>query len=144
VSGNIPGNQIQVTAAVTKVSQRYQTVIAVKNELGTLPLETLTTTTGWKALTGSNNTYKITGLDAKSLDYAEGNKNAIRNAVSKAAKKHRFSRRKVQEWEESVRNVRAVNQKPCYVILRSVMWKIDGKDANGKAFSRQIRVDLPL
>ena len=62
-SGNISGNQIQVTAGVTKVSQRYQTVIAIKNQLGTLPLEALSTTTPWQALKGSGNVYKITGLD---------------------------------------------------------------------------------
>ncbi len=144
VSGTIAGNQLQVTPGVTKVSQRYQTVIAVKNNLGTLPLESLSTTTAWQSLSGSNNIYKITGLDAKSLDYSEANRGEIRNAVAKSARKHHFSRRKTQEWEESVRNARAVNQKPCYIILRSVMWKIDGKDANGKAFSRQVRVDMPL
>ena len=144
VSGTIAGNQLQVTPGVTKVSQRYQTVIAVKNNLGTLPLESLSTTTAWQSLSGSNKIYKITGLDAKSLDYSEANRGEIRNAVAKSARKHHFSRRKTQEWEESVRNARAVNQKPCYIILRSVMWKIDGKDANGKAFSRQVRVDMPL
>jgi hypothetical protein len=78
------------------------------------------------------------------LEYEDANKNAIRAAVTKSCRRHRMSRRKTQEWEESVRNVRSVNQKPLYVILRSVMWKVDGKDANGKSFSKQIRVDMPL
>ncbi len=143
-SGNISGNQIQVTAGVTKVSQRYQTVIAIKNQLGTLPLETLSTTTPWQALKGSGNVYKITGLDEKMLEYTNANKNSIRAAVLKSAKRHRMSRHKTEEWEASVRNARAVNQKPMFVILRSVMWKVDGKDASGKVFSKQIRVDMPL
>ena len=143
-SGNIPGNQIQVTTGVTKVSQRYQTVIAIKNQLGTLPLETLSTTTPWQALKGNGNVYKITGLDEKMLEYSNANKNSIRAAVLKSAKRHRMSRRKTEEWEASVRNARAVNQKPMFVILRSVMWKVDGKDASGKIFSKQIRVDMPL
>jgi len=143
-NGNIPGNQIQVTTGVTKVSQRYQTVIAIKNQLGTLPLETLSTTTPWQALKGNGNVYKITGLDEKMLEYSNANKNSIRAAVLKSAKRHRMSRRKTEEWEASVRNARAVNQKPMFVILRSVMWKVDGKDASGKIFSKQIRVDMPL
>ena len=55
-----------------------------------------------------------------------------------------MGRRRIQEWEKSARNLRAVNQKPLYIMLRSVMWKIDGKDAQGKIFSKQIRVDVPM
>lgn len=143
-SGNISGNTMKVTANVTKVSQRYQSVIVLKNELGVLPLESLSNTTQWQQLKGSNNTYRLTGLDEKSLDYADANPNAIRNAVSKAAMRRRYSRKKVQDWVNSVRNVRSVNQKPLYVMLRSVMWKIDGKDASGKLFSKQVRIDIPL
>jgi hypothetical protein len=112
--------------------------------MGTLPVDALSTTTGWEALKGSNNQYKITDLDAKSLDYPHVGVNAIHSAVMKAARRHHFSRRKVEEWENSVRRVRAVNQKPLYIMLRSVMRKIDGKDANGRVFSKQVRVDMPI
>ena len=125
-SGTINGNTLKVTANVTKVSQRYQSVIVLKNELGMLPLESLSFTSQWQPLKGANNSYRITGLDERALDYPDANPNAIRNAVSKAAIRRRFSRKKVQDWVNSVRNVRSVNQKPLYVMLRSVMWKIDG------------------
>ena len=144
VSGNVNGNTIRVTGNVTKVSQRYQTAVVLKNEMGTLLIESLSSTTDWEALKGNNNQYRITDLDPKSLDHINANANTIRNAVAKAAKRRRYSRRKVQEWVESVHRVRAVNQKPLYVMLRSVMWKIDGKDANGKIFSKQVRIDMPL
>ncbi len=144
ISGNINGNVIKVTANVTRVSQRYQSVIVLKNELGVLPLESLSATTSWQPLRGANNIYRITGLDDRSLDHAAANQGTIRNAVAKAAQRRRFSRKKVQEWVSSVHNVRAANQKPLYVALRSVMWKIDGKDASGKLFSKQIRIDFPL
>ena len=143
-SGTINGNLIKVTSNVTKVSQRYQTVVVLKNELGVLPLESLSNTTDWEPLKGLNNIYRIAGLDDKSLEAPEANRSDIHAAVSKAAKRHRFSRRKVQDWEASVRNVKSVNQKPLFVTLRSVMWKIDGKDAAGKVFSKQIRIDIPL
>ena len=143
-SGTINGNLIKVTPNVTKVSQRYQSVVVLKNELGVLPLESLTTTTDWEPLKGINNIYRIAGLDEKSLEYPEVHRNEIHTAVGKAAKRHRFSRKKVQDWENSVRNVKSVNQKPLFVTLRSVMWKIDGKDASGKLFSKQIRIDIPL
>lgn len=144
VSGEINGNTIKLTGNITKVSQRYQSVVVLKNEMGTLPLESLSVTTDWETIKGSNNQYNITDLDTKSLEYPHSNASAIRNAVNKAAKRRRYSRRKVQEWEESVHRVRAANQKPLYVMLRSVMWKIDGKDANGRAFSKQIRIDIPM
>lgn len=143
-SGTINGNLIKVTSNVTKISQRYQSVVVLKNELGVLPLESLTTTTDWEPLKGINNIYRIAGLDEKSLEYPEVHRNEIHTAVGKAAKRHRFSRKKVQDWENSVRNVKSVNQKPLFVTLRSVMWKIDGKDASGKLFSKQIRIDIPL
>ena len=129
---------------VTKVSQRYQSVVVVKNELGTLPLETLSTTTSWEVLKGMNNIYRITGLDEKSLDYPDANRGTIQSAVKKAAQRRRMSRKKVEEWVSSVHNVRSTNQKPLTVMLRSVMWKIDGKDANGRIFSKQIRIDVPM
>ena len=144
LGGNINGNSVKVTANVSKVAQRYQSVIVLKNELGVLPLESLSKTVAWQQLKGGNNVYRITGLDERSLDYADANPNAIKNAVSKAALRRRFSKKKVQEWVNSVRNVRSANQKPLYVMLRSVMWKIDGKDASGKPFSKQIRIDIPL
>ena len=144
ISGNVNGNTIRVTGNITKVSQRYQTIAVLKNELGALPIDALSTTTEWEALKGSNNQFKITDLDQKSLEYPNVGTNAIRSAVMKAARRHRFSRKKVAEWENSIRRVRTVNQKPLYIILRSVMWKIDGKDVNGKIFSKQIRVDMPI
>ena len=144
VSGDINGNTLKLSGNITKVSQRYQSVVVLKNNMGTLPLETLSVTTDWETVKGSNNQYNITDLDSKSLEYPHVSGSAIRSAVSKAAKRHRYSRRKIEDLEESIHRVKAVNQKPLNVMLRSVMWKIDGKDANGKAFSKQIRVDIPM
>jgi len=144
LSGVLNGTLLKVTANVTKVSQRYQTVVLLKTDLGTLPLESLSATTSWQPLKGSDNIYRVSGLDSKSLETPDADKRAIRNAVEKAARRHRMSRRKIAEWEESVRSVRSADQKPLYVTLRSVMWKIDGKDANGKVFSKQVRIDMPM
>jgi len=142
-SGNLNGNAIKVTGNVTKVSQRYQTMVVIKNNLGVLPLETLLSTTSWQAMAGGNNTYPISGLDQSKLSFQNVSASAMRNAVVKAARKHRFSRKKEQEWLNSIHNVRAANQKPAMIMLRSVMWKIDGKDTKGKNYSKQIRMDMP-
>jgi hypothetical protein len=144
VSGNINGNLLKVMGNVTKVSMRYQSVVVLKNDMGVLPLETFSTTTSWETMKGMSNVYKITGLDEKSLDHPDANRATIQNAVRKAAQRHRFARRRVQEWVNSAHNARSLDQKPFTTLLRSVMWKIDGKDANGRIFSKQIRIDIPM
>lgn len=142
--GTINGAQMKLKGTVTKVSQRYQSAVLLKNGYGTLVLDNLSETTDWETIKGSNNQYRISGLDAQSLETADANANTIRNAVAKAAKRQRWSRKKTDEVLNSLRHVRNVNQKPLTVTLRSVMWKIDGKDAQGRAFSKQIRIDIPL
>ena len=143
--GVLYGNTLRITEGeATRVEQRYKTIIVVKNELGTLPLETLMELTDWKEIKGNNNIYKITGLATKDLKYEKASRGAIRNAVSKAARSQRMSRAMEQKWLNSVKKVRASNQKPLFVVLRSVMWKIDGKDKNGKFFQKQLRMDFPL
>ncbi len=143
-SGTINGSQIRVKGTVTKVSQRYQSVVLFKSEYGTIQLDAFTSTSDWTALKGANNQYKITGLETSSLDFPDANAASIRNAVMKTAKRRRMSRSKTEDLVDEVRKVRALNQKPLSVVLRSVMWKIDGKDAQGKNFSKQIRIDIPI
>lgn len=144
-SGTLVGNQIKTGGGtVTKVSQRYQTVIVVKNNLGTLVLESLNRTTDWQTLKGGNNTYNITGLGNNQLQYIKASPAAIKNAVTRAARNKRMNRATEQKWLKSVSKVRDANDKPLVVVLRSVMWKIEGKDANWKTYQKQLRIDIPL
>lgn len=143
-SGNIQGATLRVTGNITKVSQRYQTIVVMKSDVGDLVLDALSVTTRWEPLKGGNGAYSISGLDQKSLEFYDADNEDIRNAVQRAAKRRRLSRRKVQDLVSSVRHLRAANQKPLTVTLRSVMWKIDGKDGQGRIFSKQVRVDIPL
>jgi hypothetical protein len=142
--GTINNNQLRLTGAtIQKVSQRYTTGVIAKNELGSLTLDALSNTTSWAPVKGSNNTYPITGLDARRLEAKKVTPAQIRAAVSRAARNKRINRKDLRKWEASVRNVRALNQKPFVIVLKSVMWKIDGKDAKGKSFSKQVRLDMP-
>lgn len=143
--GKLPGNQIKITSGtVTRISQRYQTVVAIKNDMGTLPLDALSNTTDWQALPGGKNGYNITGLDSRHLQYSRANASQIKKATERAMRAHRISRRKEREWMSSIARVHAVNQPPSTVTLRSVMWKIEGKDARGRSFQKQVRIDLPI
>lgn len=143
--GDLDGKQLKVTdGTVQKISQRYQTVVVAENNLGTLVLDKLSTTTGWQAVKGSGNTYTISGLDDRRLAAPKATNASIRDAITRAARSKRLSKAQTQKWLNSTKSIRATNQKPLSVELRSVMWKIDGKDAKGKPFSKQVRVDLPL
>ena len=142
--GNINGATIRIIGTVTKVSQRYQSVVVLKTDVGTFPLDALSLTTKWETVTGTNNIYRIAGLDAKSMKAFDAEARDIKSAVLRMTQRRRMSRKTAQEIQNNTRNLRDVNQKPLYVELRSVMWKIDGKDANGRPFSKQIRIDVPM
>lgn len=142
MSGSLNGKQIRIgKGAASKVAERYQTIIVLKNDLGTLPLESLSNMTDWEELQGKNNIYAITGLSGK-LESADISSASLQKAIKVAGRKHHFSRRTEQEWIRSIRNTRS-NKHSITVALRSVVWKVDGKDAAGKNFSKQVRVDLP-
>jgi hypothetical protein len=140
--GNVSGSSLQVSGAtVTNVSMRYQTDISIKSNIGTLPLDKLSSTTGWKTIKG-NNTYKIAIPADNQLETARVNQNTVKNAINKAARQKRLNKKTQQQWLNSVKNVKSASQKPMAVSVRAVMFKIDGKDKAGKSFSKQVRIDL--
>jgi hypothetical protein len=145
MSGNLNGNQIKTGGGkVSRVLQRYQTVIAIKSDNGTLVLESLNRTTNWQTLRGGNNAFTISGLDNKRLECLKATPAAIRNAVNRAARNKRMSKATEQKWLKAISRVRSVNDRPLVIMLRSVMWKIEGKASDGKPYQKQIRLDIPL
>lgn len=141
--GAINGNTLRISgAAITNVSMRYQSGVNIKNNLGTLELDGLGSTSGWKTIKGSGGNYSISGLEANKLTTARVTQQSVRNAISKEARQRRMNRKTQQQWLNSVKNVRSANQKPLETVLSAVMFKIDGKDKAGKSFSKQVRIDL--
>jgi hypothetical protein len=121
--GKLNGTRMTVQGGtITKVSQRYQSIVMVSTESDDIPLDALSFTTRWDDVKGSNGTYNITGLDAGSLEYADANANTIRNAVERAARRRRMSRAHINDLMNDVRKVRSVTQKPLHGELRSAMW----------------------
>ncbi len=143
--GTLAGNKIYIKGGnIEDVYMRYQTIIVARNKQGTLPLESLRKLTDWKKQKGTNGVYEIEGLEPKKLQGLKVSNKAIRNAVSRDAKSRNWSRNGVQQWLNAVRNVKNSTQKPLHTELRSVMWKVTGKDANGRPFQRQLRIDVPI
>lgn len=144
-AGELQGNTITIKGAVIEdVYMRYQTIIVARNELGTLPLESLRKLTDWKKVKGNNGVYKIDGLQKGKLEGLKVANKAIRNAVTRDAKSRNWSRSGVQKWLNAVRRTNNTTQKPMHTELRSVMWKVNGKDVNGRPFTRQLRIDVPI
>lgn len=142
--GNVNGNRIKVASGnVTRISQRYETVIVIDNDLGEMRLDALDATSDWQNLQGRNDVYTITGLTANKLIDPKVTPATLKAAITKAARSMRLSKRKEQEWQHSVRNVRSANQRPLTTVLTSVTWRIDGKDEKGKPFQKRIRIDIP-
>ncbi|PZF72963.1 hypothetical protein [Taibaiella soli] len=143
--GELNGSQLQISGGtVQKLTQRYTTSVILDGDLGTFVLEQLNHTSSWTPLKGNGSNYYITGLDDRHLEHSNASANAIRSAVQRAAKAKRLSRKKENELLNSVRNVKAVNQKPLEVVLRTVVWQIEGKDAKGKSFRKELRIDMPI
>jgi len=143
--GSLVGNKITIQGAeINDVYMRYQTIIVARNNLGTLPLESLRKLTDWKKIQGTNSVYKIEGLEENKLEGIKVSNKAIRNAVSRDARRRNWSRNGIQQWLNAVRNTKNTTQKPMHTELRSVMWKVTGKDANGRPFTRQLRIDVPI
>ena len=145
-SGKLPGARMQVSGAtVSSVSQRYETVTVLEKGAEELPLESLGKySSAWQALSGGQGTYTLGGLEPSKLGFKQASAATIRNAVQQAARRKRLSRAATQDWMNAARNVRAANQAPAKVVLRSVMWRIEGKDAAGKSFTKELRIDVPL
>jgi len=142
-SGNLDGATLRVSGNVTRVSQRYQTIIVLNSSMGAIALDPLVHTSSWESVKGNNNTYAIDVPNSRNAEYDKASSSSIRLAVQREARQRRLSRSKTQQLLHEVRNVRATNQKPLSVAVRSVMWKIDGKDDRGKPYSKQVRLDIP-
>lgn len=147
-NGNINGKVIAAkVGTITKVMQRTQTVVMFKASNGrqfrltALPSDQ----SNWQSLKANNGKYTIAGVNSGDLKYAKKlTPNALKNAIQKWARSNRMSRKEEQKLLQSVRNIRYANQAPCSIALQSVIWKISGKDANGKVVERELRVDINL
>lgn len=147
-NGSINGKAIAAkVGTITKVMQRTQTVVMFKASNGkqfrltALPSDQ----SNWQSLKANNGKFTIAGANTSDLKYTKKlTPNALKNAIQKWARNNRLSRKEEQKLLHSVRNIRSANQAPCSIALQSVIWKISGKDANGKVVERELRVDINL
>jgi hypothetical protein len=144
--GTLAGNKLQFSGSgkVTRVTQRYETVLAINGKSGQLILEGLARTTNWNTLKLNNGEVLLTNLDAKNLQYLKVTQARIRTEVTKTVKAKKLGRQDQQDYLNAVSKVRSANQKPMSVVLRYVIWQITGTDQNGKSFTKELRIDLSV
>lgn len=144
-SGELNDNYLILQGATElDVAMRYQTVIVVRTDLGMLELSTMKTLTEWTSVSGKNGMYKIEGLTPNKLQHDRGGNAAIIDAVNRATKRKRMSRATRVAWESSVKDANSTSQRPLYVELTTVMWRVRGKDKDGSNFQKQLRIDIPI
>lgn len=144
-SGELNDNYLILQGAtITEVAMRYQSVIVVRTDLGMLELSTMKTLTEWEAMNGKNGMYRIVGLATDQLKHETGNNAAIVDAVNRATRSKRMSSASRIAWENSVKEANSTNQRPLYVELTTVMWRVRGKDKDGNNFQKQLRIDIPV
>jgi hypothetical protein len=127
-----------------RISQRYATTVVIAANGQKLELSSLGITTDWKPLAGKGPTYLPSGLDGRNLQTKNANAAELRNSINRAARSRRLSKAQQQAWDKTARQVRNLQDGHFATQLRSVMWKIDGKDEKGKSFSKQVRLDVPV
>ena len=94
--------------------------------------------TGWQTLQGKGGDYALASAAAPSFNASAS---TIKTAVQKAARRQRLDRKAEQKLLQSVRGMTSA---PLSLVPRAFTWKIDGTDAGGKAFSKEVRIDVPL
>lgn len=142
--GALQGNNLHITGAtIKKVSLRYMTsVILTNSSREQLLLENLNFLTSWKEINGDQGIYPIENLELEKLLYTKASSAAILKAVDQAARKKRLSTRAKRAWETEAKKAKSVKHAPLSVVLRSVMWKIEGETSDGKTFVKQLRIDI--
>lgn len=129
--------------SVTKVMQRYQTVVLLKTGGKEHKLALPPYTAEWQTVKTGNGQFVISNLGKNQLKYDNRFTPALLNsAVQKLARSSRMSRKETDQLLRSVRGVRSPSQAPLMVALQSATWKITAKDGSGKVSEKEIRIDL--
>ena len=141
--GGYAPTQVAVAGAtVSRVQQRNTYAVTAAQGGKTLLLRDLGTQAGaWQTLKQNGSTYAAAPMEKPAF---KANNSVIRNAAQRASRAARMSKADEDALAKALRNAGNVSAPPLAVALKSVVWKIDGKDAKGKAFSKEVRVDVPL
>jgi hypothetical protein len=143
------GNLAQSTLVLyglkdVKVKQRYQTSLYVESDLGKLVLDNLGSyISDWVEISGKTSG-KTVELDLKALQHPKFksfSNAALKNALSRAAKKQNLKRAILNKWLAAVKRTRDAGDPPCKVELQNVQWQISGVDAKGKRIFKTVRID---
>lgn len=142
--GALKGKSLIVSGlSDVKVQQREQSVVMLRlRRQGLVKLSLPGDYSAWENLKGKNGRFSIEQNRAKYDGRISSG--SLRSAAQRAAKSMRLNRRDTDELIRSLRNVRSADQRPLEPAIQSVIWRIDGKDPDGKSVHRELRVDIKL
>jgi len=129
VRGGTPKRIQQRTGYSAVVDAGGRTVLL--SELGTQY-------SAWQTLTGRGGDYSLAKQNAPSFGASAS---AVRSAVQKAARRQRLSR---TEEQKLLSGAKAVGSGPVRAVPRAFVWRIEGTGTDGKAYTKEVRLDVPL
>lgn len=143
--GRLAGGKMQLAPAggkITKVTQRYESTVGIQQGSGSLTLSGLGKyRSDWKELNPGTGAYILTGLDQP--EFHSVSAPTFRNAVTQQTRRDRMSKQESKQLSDLARNYRSVKQAPARIEISSVSWRIEGQDAAGKKYNKEVRMDLP-
>lgn len=134
------GKSIAVRGGTVKrIQQRtgYSAVVEISGN-PVLLSDIGTAYTSWQSLSGKEGNYTLASTTPPAMKVSAA---TLRTAVQKAARKQRLDRKAEQKLLASAKGL---STPPLSMVPRAYTWKIDGTDAKGKAFSKEVRIDVPL
>lgn len=132
-----------VAGELESVRQRYQTIIRVEPEMGIMYLRDLKYLSDWKELPLDIPFQPMEALSADKLKAVSFTRSRLNQSISREARRRNFRRSYENQWIKAASQARHAGQKPLSPYLVTVIWQIRGKNPQGKAVNRQVRVDLP-
>jgi hypothetical protein len=92
----------------------------------------------WQSLRGASGDYTVAPTSPPNVGVLPA---TVRTAVQKVARRQRLDRKSEQKL---LRSLKSFSVPPLSMVPRVYLWKIEGADAKGKAFSKELRLDVPL
>lgn len=132
-----------VAGSLESLNQRYQTIIRVEPEMGVMYLRDLKYLSDWEKLDLDSPLHPLQNLKPEKLKAVSFTRSKLNQSISREARRRNFRRSYENQWINAASKARNAHQKPLSPYLVTVIWRISGKNPQGKTVSRQVRVDLP-
>lgn len=140
-SGSLENVNVKVTGGkITSVKQKYTSHVVANFKDASFVVTSLGDyNSGYQTIKNNGNNFVAFNLSKP--NFKSVSKKNLQNALGKDAKNKKYNKQLLNKLNKEIKNVQSVNQAPLKVVLKYAVWQINGVDANGKSFSKEIRID---